>query len=126
MSTILLIEDEMNIRLFVAANLEARGYRVLEAETGAQGLDTLRTAAPDVLILDMALPDMTGLDVLAQMAAAPALSTIPTILMTASASMGGSQRFTNVTDRLVKPSSITLVLDAVKRAEKKRVMSDEE
>lgn len=119
MSTILIIEDEMNIRLFVAANLEARGYTVLEAETGAEGLRLLRSSAPDVLILDMALPDMTGLDILHQMASEPALAAIPTVLMTASTSLSDIRQFPNLVERVLKPSSITVLLDAVRRAEKK-------
>ena len=123
MSTVLVIEDEMNIRLFVAANLEARDYTVLEAETGMEGLAMLRAAAPDVLILDMALPDMTGVDVLNAMAQDDALRAIPTIVMTASASLGVVRPFPNVVVRLRKPASVTTLMDAVKRAVG---MSDEE
>ena len=61
--TILLIEDEPQIRRFVRAALEAEGWKVLEAETGQRGLIDAGTRRPDLLILDLGLPDMDGVEV---------------------------------------------------------------
>lgn len=61
--TILLIEDEPQIRRFVRAALEAENWKVLEAETGQRGLIDAGTRRPDLLILDLGLPDMDGVEV---------------------------------------------------------------
>lgn len=64
---ILLIEDELPIRRFLRASLAAEGYRLAEAETGAQGLKLAAQQPPDLVILDLGLPDMDGQDVLRQL-----------------------------------------------------------
>ena len=64
MKKVLILEDEANIRSFVVINLQRAGYEAIEAENGAEALETLRKN-PDVgvAILDINLPDMTGFDV---------------------------------------------------------------
>jgi two-component system KDP operon response regulator KdpE len=59
-----LIEDEPHIRRFVRAALEAEGWQVFEADTAKQGLTEAGTRKPDLLVLDLGLPDGDGLDVL--------------------------------------------------------------
>ena len=61
---ILLIDDEVQIRRLLRLTLEAAGYRVREAENGALGLNEEAVARPDAVILDLSLPDLSGLDVL--------------------------------------------------------------
>jgi CheY-like chemotaxis protein len=114
MATVLIIEDEMNIRLFVSANLEARGYGVLEAETGGDGLQLLRKTPPDAVILDMLLPDMTGWDVLDAMMKEEKLKDIPVILMTASINLGEASNYPNLVQHVVKPASVNVLLDALR------------
>jgi two-component system KDP operon response regulator KdpE len=65
--TILLIEDEPQIRRFLRATLSAHAYRLVEAGTGKEGLDQAAMLLPDVIILDLGLPDMDGLDVARQL-----------------------------------------------------------
>lgn len=60
---VILIEDEKQIRRFVCTALETEGYRIFEAETGRQGLLEAATRKPDLVILDLGLPDMDGVDV---------------------------------------------------------------
>ena len=59
---ILVIEDEAPLRRMLRATLQAFGYRVEEAATGAQGRELLVRAAPDVVLLDLGLPDGDGLE----------------------------------------------------------------
>ncbi len=66
-STLLLIEDEAAIRRFLRASLPNEGYRLVEAETGSQGLRLAANQPPDLVILDLGLPDMDGLDVIRQL-----------------------------------------------------------
>jgi DNA-binding response OmpR family regulator len=61
---VLQIEDEENIRKLITVNLVQRGYRVVEAWNGQEGLQQLRAQTPDLLVLNLMLPDMSGLDVL--------------------------------------------------------------
>lgn len=115
MPKVLVIEDELNIRRFISINLKARGYAVEEAGTGVEGLGHLRDAAPQVLILDMMLPDMTGWQVLETMSREDALKTIPVILMTASVNVGDIAKYPNVVQHIMKPTSVSLLLEAVQK-----------
>lgn len=60
----LVIDDEIQIRRLLRLALESRGYEVKEAETGTLGLQAVAVQRPDVVLLDLGLPDMDGLDVL--------------------------------------------------------------
>lgn len=62
-SVVLLIEDEKQIRRFVRTACESEGYRIFEADTGWQGLLEAATRHPDLLILDLRLPDIDGIEV---------------------------------------------------------------
>lgn len=62
--SILVIDDEVQIRRFLRISLEANGYHVHEAVRGDEGLTRTAQLRPDLIILDMGLPDMDGLDVL--------------------------------------------------------------
>ena len=66
-ATILIIEDERAIRSFVRPTLEAHGYALIEAETGAQGLALASQHRPDAILLDLGLPDGDGMEVLAHL-----------------------------------------------------------
>ncbi len=61
---ILIIDDEIQIRRLLRITLEAGGYRVREAENASLGLNEAAVQRPDAIILDLSLPDMSGLDVL--------------------------------------------------------------
>jgi DNA-binding response OmpR family regulator len=61
---ILLVEDEERIASFLATGLEAQGYALEHVATGAEALARLRADTPDLIVLDLALPDIDGLDVL--------------------------------------------------------------
>jgi two-component system KDP operon response regulator KdpE len=61
---VVLIEDEPEIRRFLRATLTGQGYRVFETATGADGLVEIASRQPDVVIVDLGLPDMDGLEVI--------------------------------------------------------------
>src|SRR5579862_4903307 len=61
---VLVIEDDRLIRRLLRASLPARGFNVVEAETGAAGLEIVKSEPLDLIILDLGLPDMSGLGLL--------------------------------------------------------------
>ncbi len=60
---ILIVDDELSILKYLRANLEAEGYEVLSAMDGAQALQTLEAELPDLVVLDIMMPEMDGLEV---------------------------------------------------------------
>ncbi len=81
MHKILLIEDEANIRELISYNLINNNYKVLEAEDGLQGLETAIKEKPDLILLDLMLPGMNGLDICKELRSRG--SKIPIIILTA-------------------------------------------
>lgn len=65
-ATILLIEDEPEIRRFLGTTLPAHGFRLYEAATGREGLTEAQSRNPDLILLDLGLPDVEGTDVIRQ------------------------------------------------------------
>jgi two-component system KDP operon response regulator KdpE len=63
-AVVLVIEDEPQIRRFLRTSLDAHGFEIIEAETGAQGLAEAARSRPECLILDLGLPDMDGVEVI--------------------------------------------------------------
>jgi two-component system KDP operon response regulator KdpE len=64
---VLLIEDDLHIRRFLRASLVTQGYELLEAETGREGLALAASHVPDLVLLDLGLPDMEGSEVIRQL-----------------------------------------------------------
>lgn len=80
---ILYIEDERPIMELVRQALKLSGYHVLGAYTGQQGLDLMRKQKPNLLLLDLMMPDFNGWDVYRAMKSDEALADIPVIVVTA-------------------------------------------
>ncbi len=85
MSLIVVIEDETGTRMLIAAVLQKDGHDVIEAENGAVGLQAIARHKPDLVMSDIEMPQMSGLDVLTAMRADEALAEIPVILLTSQA-----------------------------------------
>ena len=62
--SVLIIEDEKNIQTFMGKVLKRHDYRVLCADNGTQGLDLIRSQCPDIILLDLGLPDMNGFEII--------------------------------------------------------------
>ena len=63
MPLLLIVEDDMQMRKFLRASLSSHGYRLVEAETGNEGLSQAAAYNPDLILLDLGLPDIDGLEV---------------------------------------------------------------
>jgi DNA-binding response OmpR family regulator len=77
---VLVVDDEQRMAKFIRLNLEHDGFRVVEAFTGTQAMDRLRTSLPDLILLDVMLPDLDGFEVLKMIRS---ISPVPVIMVTA-------------------------------------------
>jgi two-component system KDP operon response regulator KdpE len=77
--TILIVDDEARIRDVVRMNLEMEHYRVIEAENGVEALEQLREHLPDLVVLDIMMPEMDGFETLREIRE---VSTVPVVMLT--------------------------------------------
>jgi len=84
-STILVVEDNENNLMLVRDVLELKGYTVLAAMTGAEGIRLAVEASPDLILMDIQLPDIDGITALAQIRATQSAKNIPVLAVSASA-----------------------------------------
>ena len=95
--TVLVVEDnDLNMRLFHDV-LEMRGYNILQAKDGMEGLRMAREERPDLIIMDIQLPDVSGLEVTKWLKDDETLKSIPVIAVTAFAMAGDEAK---IRDRL--------------------------
>ena len=80
---ILIVEDEKDIQELIRYNLSKEGYQVTSADSGEEGLQAVQSLHPDLVILDLMLPGMDGMEVCRQMKKNPATADIPIIMLTA-------------------------------------------
>lgn len=80
--SILIVEDEPDIIMLVKRSLSQKAFRLLEAESGTVALDLLKKEKPDLILLDVMMPDMDGFEVCRQIKADETLKTIPVVFLT--------------------------------------------
>jgi two-component system cell cycle response regulator DivK len=90
---ILIVEDNENNLELVRDVLEFNGYRTLEARSARDGVDLARTGQPDLILMDIQLPDADGISALGQLRAERSTSAIPVIALTAFAMKEDRHRF---------------------------------
>jgi CheY-like chemotaxis protein len=88
MAKILLVEDEEMNRDILSRRLERRGYQVIIAVDGGQGVRLAQSEAPDLILMDMSLPVVDGWEATRRLKAAPTTQAIPIIALTAHAMVG--------------------------------------
>lgn len=121
MSRIVLIEDDEGIAELLSFNLEAAGHEVLAATDGVSGLRLARTGAPDVVLLDVQLPGMDGIEVCRQLRRS---SRTPVIMLTAhegralDAVMGSAA---GADDYVAKPFSIGELLTRIASVQRREL-----
>jgi two-component system phosphate regulon response regulator PhoB len=117
-ATILVVDDEEDILELVSYNLQKEGYQVLAAETGEEALHTAREDLPELIVLDLMLPGLDGLEVCKILKNSPDTKHIPIIMLTAK----GSESDVVVglelgaDDYITKPFSPRILLARVKTA----------
>lgn len=90
--TILYIEDNPENRLLVRRVLEIEGYNVVEAETGKAGLDRAAALTPDLILMDINLPEIDGYDLTRRLKQMRHLTDVPVIAMTANVMKGDREK----------------------------------
>ncbi len=83
MSKILYIEDNISNRILVRRILEADGLEVVEAESAAAGIEVAKQVVPDLILMDLSMPELDGLTATLTLRAIPTLEDVPVIAITA-------------------------------------------
>ena len=125
--TVLVVEDnDLNMKLFHDV-LEAHGYNVLQAKDGMESLRMAREHRPDLIIMDIQLPDVSGLEVAKWLKDDETLKSIPVIAITAFAMAGDKEKFLEggCDAYIGKPFSIPDFLQTVERFAKRPVAERE-
>ena len=114
--SILVIDDEKDILKLLQYNLEKEGYQVFLAKTGEEGLELAKRKLPDLIVLDLMLPGIDGLEVCKLIRSQKSTSHIPILMLTAKSTetdqIVGLEL--GATDYITKPFSIKVVLARVK------------
>jgi len=115
---ILVIEDESNIQKLAKANLTASGYKVFVAANGEEGLKLAQLERPNLILLDLRMPGMSGWDVLMALKTNQRLQRVPVIIMTATVpdSEEYKVRGMRAAGYLRKPFTVDELLHQVKQA----------
>ena len=126
--TILAIDDEKDILNLLQYNLDKEGYQVLSASTGEAGLELARNKKPDLVLLDLMLPGLDGLEVCKILKNSNQTKRIPVIMLTAKGSeidqVVGLE--IGASDYIPKPFSVKVLLARVKNVFRKELTSQEE
>jgi two-component system KDP operon response regulator KdpE len=124
MTRVLLVEDERPLLRALAMNLVARGYAVTEAETGTRALTALADQRHDVIVLDLGLPDMSGVDVIQ---AVRAYAATPIIVLSARSGSADKVEALDVgaDDYVTKPFSMDELLARLRATSRRASSSDD-
>src|ERR1700692_4516070 len=115
--TVLIVEDnELNMKLFHDL-LEAHGYHTIGTRNGIEALDLARKHRPDLVLMDIQLPEVSGLEVTKWIKDDPQLRAIPVVAVTAFAMKGAAERVREGGGEayLSKPSSVGKFIETVRR-----------
>jgi CheY-like chemotaxis protein len=120
---ILVIENEDAIRTLLGLVLEAEDYVVRTAANGAEGLSVLTSWQPDVIVLDLMMPVMSGQEFLDRRAADPRLGAIPVVVVSAATAALPTADRAHVDGIVTKPHDIDALLQVLERARRRRAGS---
>jgi two-component system KDP operon response regulator KdpE len=123
---VLVVDDEPAIRRFLRASLGAQGYQVTEASNGKAALDLFRRDSPDVLVLDLGLPDLDGFEIIRQLRAAG--SAAPIIVLSSRTDEAGKVRALDLgaDDYVTKPFGVEELLARLRTALRHRLQQQGE
>ena len=124
---ILVIEDERSLVEVLSLNLEREGFEVISVFDGPDGLRQAQLKLPDLIVLDLMLPQKSGLDVCRELKQGQRTRDIPIIMVTAKAEetdqlVGFA---TGADDYVTKPYSVKILIERIKKELRRRQMKDE-
>lgn len=113
---VLVVDDDPNIVIVVAQILRGEGFDVLEATSGAQGLELARTGSPDIVLLDIMMPEIGGFEVFRRLRLDPETENMPVMFLTASMKPEHISRSTEMgaSGYITKPFSPLALVNAMK------------
>jgi CheY-like chemotaxis protein len=113
----LIVDDEPGLRQLFRINLEHRDYRVSEAPDGFGAIDAARHDRPDLILLDLSMPNKDGWDVLAELGTDPDLGQVPVVILTGQADEGTEWRARELgaVTYVAKPVDIEDLVSAMER-----------
>ena len=116
-STILTVDDSKGLRLFVQKALSAFACDLHEASNGYNAFFAIERARPDLILLDVSMPVMDGIETLSRLKAAPELSSIPVIMLTSPADHAVMGQLTALgsSGTLMKPFNEAALLEKIRR-----------
>lgn len=117
MKKVLVADDKATGRELVRTILENTGYEVYEAATGAEAVEQAHQLHPDLIILDIHMPEMDGFAVIAELRRDPQFAKTPIMALTASAMMGDRERAmaAGFTGYITKPIRLSALREEVER-----------
>ena len=114
MAKILVIDDEPNVRTLLEMRLRHQGYEVLIADNGRKGLQLYRQEHPDVIVLDLRMPELDGFTVLKEIRGVDLKQPVIVLTGDMTPSVERQVRALGVSDFIVKGSSMNLLMDTLK------------
>lgn len=109
---ILVVDDEFALRDILAQVLRDEGYRVMTAGSGQEALELMGRERPALVLLDLMMPGLSGVDVLTTMSSTPALATIPVLVVTA-ADAPTHRRLVPVVGTMKKPVALHALVQKI-------------
>lgn len=116
MANVLVVDDEPNIVLSLEFLMEQAGFQVTTAEDGEQALESIKNAQPDLILLDISLPGISGFDVLEQLRGQTETVALPIIMLTAHGREVEREKgmALGADDYITKPFSTQVLVEKVK------------
>lgn len=117
MTTILYVEDNFENRILVRRVLQAEGYDLIEATSGSDALRLLKNVSPDLILMDINMPEMDGYTLTAKIKENQRFANVPVIAMTANVMRGDKERSLEAgcDGYIQKPIDIDLLPEQVQR-----------
>ena len=119
---ILLAEDNMSNVLTIQEYLSDRGYEVVVAHNGIEALDMAKEASPNIILMDIQMPEMDGMEAIRRLRATPEFASVPIIALTALAMPGDRERCleAGANEYISKPVSLKLLVQSINELLKRK------
>ncbi len=115
MKTVLVVDDEASMRKSISVALSAKGYKIIEAEDGMEGLALAAAEQPDVVLTDVNMDNMNGFMMVEQLRDNPDTAMIPVIMMTSAAQGAGAWEASTDVEYLEKGFPMSRLIETIEK-----------